>query len=274
MSCGGPSCTATAASIPAISVSRTRPAPAARSGARGPGARPGRLLNRDEYGDLAPLKLEELAREQRAERPGLRQPACAERRREFAHRIVSPRHHVRHGDDLGDRQRGHRRDRAELDPRPRHGAVEQRPQPADRRLGLLELAFHPRQVGGDLPVPCRQVGCEQHGPDRVERHAQVAQPPDHLGGGYLVGAVGAVAGVRVDRRGRQDAHVVIVVQRLHAEVGRPGELADGQHRRRHGGSITAPRPGPRACPRSYPRRRPARRRRRPGRCPLPGGRAA
>jgi hypothetical protein len=88
-------------------------------------------------------------------------------------------------------------------------------------------------VSGDLPVARGDVGGRQDRSDRVERHAQVAQPPDDLSRGHLVGAVKPVAGVRVDRGRLKDAHVVVVMQRLHAQVRHSGELADVQQRRRH-----------------------------------------
>ena len=198
----------------------------AQAGSRG---RPRPRLNRSEHGDLAPLQLEELAREQRAERPGRASPLARERPGQLAHRGVP--HAITSATVTTSAIA--RAVTAGIVRNSIRGRGAGPPSSARSPLTAAWVCSSWRsirvQVGGDLPVPRRQVGCEQHRPDRVERHAQVAQPPDHLGGGHLVGAVVAVAGVRVDRRGREDAHVVIVLQRLHAQVGHPGELADGQH---------------------------------------------
>ena len=171
--------------------------------------------------------------------PRRRHAGRRQRVREGTERVAPPRREVGGGHHLGDRQRRDRRDLAVLDGGPHRRAGEQRPQPGDRRLGLCELAFHPPQVRRDLAVPRLQVGGDEHRPDRVKRHAQVAQPPDDLGGNHLGRVVGAVAGERVDGGGLQDAHVVVVPERLHAQVGHPGELADRQQRC-HGLSISPP----------------------------------
>ena len=61
------------------------------------------------------------------------------------------------------------------------------------------------------------VGGEQAG-DVADRHVQVPKSPDDLGGRNLVGGVVAVARVRVDLVGREQLRLVIVPQRLHAQV--------------------------------------------------------
>ena len=132
------------------------------------------------------------------------------------------------------------------------------------------------------------VGRLEHRPHVVERHVEVAQAADQLSGGDLVGRVEAVAVGGVDRRRREQADVVVVVQGLHAQVGHAGELAHGERHvgsgrgcvGRMGGCHTdsfAPPPTGGSSPSAVPRARPsqsdsgrssaAAARRRPGRGP-------
>src|SRR3712207_6873319 len=62
-----------------------------------------------------------------------------------------------------------------------------------------------------------------------QRHVELAQAVDDLGGRDLVRAVVAVA-ARVVHRGRlQQARVVVAAEGAPTQVGQPGELTDRQH---------------------------------------------
>ena len=83
-------------------------------------------------------------------------------------------------------------------------------------------------MGGDEVVASVNIGCGDDRLDLVQRHLQGTKAPDDLGGGDLLGGVTPVAGVRVDISWLQESDVVVVTQRLHAEVGGAGEISDGQ----------------------------------------------
>ncbi len=100
---------------------------------------------------------------------------------------------------------------------------------ADGFGGGYEPAFEPGEVVADQGGAFVDVGGEQAG-DVADRHVEVAESPDDLGGRYLVSGVVAVARVRVDLVGREQLGLVIVPQRLHAQVRHGGELADAQQR--------------------------------------------
>ena len=88
--------------------------------------------------------------------------------------------------------------------------------------------FQPGQVGGDERVPGVDVGRLQDGADLFQRHVEIAEPSDDLCRGDLLRRVTAVARVRVDLRRDQQPEPVVVPEGLHAEVGGPGEITDGQ----------------------------------------------
>jgi hypothetical protein len=86
-------------------------------------------------------------------------------------------------------------------------------------------------MGSDLAVPGLEVGRRKDRRDLVERHPEIPQPPDHLRRSDLAGVIGPIAGEGVDGGGLKDAHVMVVPERLDAQVRHPGEVTDGQHRR-------------------------------------------
>ena len=136
-------------------------------------------------------------------RSGRRHALRGERRGELPERALEPGPQVVEADRLGDgavssvgslrcsmRQRGRR-------------TLEQPPQGGHRLLGLDEALLQPGQVLGDQLVAGVDVGRLQHGADLLQRHVELPEPPDDLRRGDLLGAVTAVARVRVDRgRGR------------------------------------------------------------------------
>jgi hypothetical protein len=65
--------------------------------------------------------------------------------------------------------------------------------------------------------------------DFGQREPEIAQGKDPVQPLELVGAVPAVAGLRVDLRRRQQADVVVVVQGPHRHLGHAGERSDPEH---------------------------------------------
>ena len=139
-------------------------------------------------------------------------------------------------DGGADGERGGGGQRAVVDRTRRARRGEERLQRRHRVLGALELVLHRLEVVDDGPVAGREVGRLEHRAHLLERHVEVAEPADGLGGGDLVGAVVPVAARRVDLGRLEQADVVVVPERLHAQVRHLRELADGEARR-HGASI-------------------------------------
>jgi hypothetical protein len=127
---------------------------------------------------------------------------------------------------MGGRRGG--RHAAVLDRRRAARWLQQVAQRLDRGPGLGQLGFEPVQVRRDQVVAGRRVRRGQHRLDVRDRHLQVAQPADDLGGRNLPGGVVPVAGVRVHRNRLEQPHLVVVAQRLDAEVSRAGEVAHGK----------------------------------------------
>ena len=75
--------------------------------------------------------------------------------------------------------------------------------------------FDDRRISG---VDVRRAQDRAH---IVERHAQIAETPDHLRGRHLARRVEAVTGRLVHGRGFEQPDVVVVPERLDAEVGHP-----------------------------------------------------
>ena len=98
-------------------------------------------------------------------------------------------------------------------------APEQIAQLADRGAGAIKLGLEPVQVGDDQPVALLGVGRRQHRSDLGDRHLQPAQPADHLRLRDLTLGVVAVAVAGIDLGRRQQADLVVVAQRLDAEMG-------------------------------------------------------
>lgn len=97
-------------------------------------------------------------------------------------------------------------------------------------MSAVQLVLHPLQMGDDRRVPRLDVGCLKDGFQRVQRLAQVTEPADDLRGRNLARVIVPVTAVGVDRGRREQAEIVIVPQRLHAQKRHPREVADAQYR--------------------------------------------
>ena len=80
----------------------------------------------------------------------------------------------------------------------------------------------------DRLITNRDVGGVQDRADLLEWHVEVAEPADDLRDRNLSGRIKAVAAGTVHLRRAQEADVVVVTKRLHAQMRHPGELTDGQ----------------------------------------------
>ena len=120
--------------------------------------------------------------------------------------------------------------RARCDARSRAASrrLQQVAQRLDRGPGLGQLGLQPVQVGGDQRVAGGRVRCGQHRLDLGDRHLQIPQAPDDLRGRDLPGRVVAVARVRVHRGRLEQPDLVVVAQRLDAEMSSAGEIAHGE----------------------------------------------
>ena len=105
------------------------------------------------------------------------------------------------------------------------------------RLGELEL--EPIEMLDDQPVARVGVRRGENRLDIRDRHLQAPESADHLGERDLVLGVVAIAVVRVDFARLEQPDLVVVAQRLDAEVRRAGEVAD-RDARPHGRSIDPP----------------------------------
>ncbi len=90
-----------------------------------------------------------------------------------------------------------------------------------RGLRLTEPQHAPQLVERDLVVDDLA--------DLGQREPEIAQGEDPVQPLELVGPVPAIAGLRVDLRRRQEAEVVVVVQRPHRHLGHTGERSDPEH---------------------------------------------
>ena len=123
-----------------------------------------------------------------------------------------------------------RRQSADLDAPPGiHLPAQQRLQRGHRLLCLLELPLHALEMPEERPVAGSGVGSLQHHPDLVDRHVELAEPADGVRNGNLARRVAPVARGRVDVRRLEQADIVVVPERLDAQVGHLRELADADH---------------------------------------------
>jgi hypothetical protein len=99
-------------------------------------------------------------------------------------------------------------------------------QRGDGALRTREAFFQAVQVGGYEVVARCQVGSGQDGGDHVQRHVQIPEPADDLRGRDLVRRVEAVPGLWVHLGGLEKADLVVVTQRLVAQVRRSGKVTD------------------------------------------------
>src|SRR5215475_8869662 len=91
-------------------------------------------------------------------------------------------------------------------------------------------------------MPGVEVRRGEDGLQLRDRHVEVAQPADHLRGRNLLVGVVAVAAARLDRARLEQADLVVVAQRLHAQMHRGRELPD-RDSRFHPRSIDSPATG-------------------------------
>ncbi len=176
------------------------------------------------------LELEEVIGVEAAAGAGRLDPVGVQAGMDLVEGLRPPRPDLVTRHDSADRHRPGRGHRSVLDRDPRVGLLEQVPEGCHRGFRVLELLLEPVEVRGDERVAGGHVGCAEHRLDIVDRHAQVAEPPDHLGrrdlGGVVVPKPGL--GTHVDRLEESDP--VVVAQCLHAELGHAREVADGQAR--------------------------------------------
>ena len=117
--------------------------------------------------------------------------------------------------------------------------MQQVAQLADGLTSVGELALEPIEMLDDQPVALLGVRRGENRLDICDRHLQAAESADHLGERDLVLGVVAIAVVGVDFAWLEQADVVVVAQRLDAQVRRAGEVAD-RDARSHGRSIDPP----------------------------------
>ena len=179
--------------------------------------------HRHERGDLAHPGLEERVRVQRSVRAGHGETAGADLGPQAVQRRGEPVGTVVEGHvTAGDHRPGGRQP-ADLHGRGPPRAFARYACSDATAAGLVQLAVHALQVDEDGPVAAGLVGRLQQLAHLFDRHLQVPEAADGLGGAHLVHRVVPVASA--DRPApAQQADVVVVPQRLHAQVGHLGEL--------------------------------------------------
>jgi len=175
--------------------------------------------NGNEGGHLAGACLEELVGVEGTVDARDSEPGCVGRHAEIAKSRLEPRAAVVETDPRSCSQDMGEGDTADLDvPAWVRPLGEQGLQGRDGGLGLLEPLVHALEVDEDRPVSSGDVGRLQHLSHLVDRHVEVADPSDRLRRRHQARGVTAVAGDLVDERGIEQPDVVIVPQRLHAQV--------------------------------------------------------
>ena len=91
-----------------------------------------------------------------------------------------------------------------------------------------ELLLQVPEVHEDRLVAARDIGRVEDGSDVFDRHIELAEPADRLRRRHLRGRVAAVPLVCVDVDRLEHSDVVVVPERLHAQIRHLGELADRQ----------------------------------------------
>src|SRR6266487_2732079 len=185
-------------------------------------------LHRDEHGRLAALVLEQLARVQPHARASGVQPLRPDGRVQLAQGALPPGQKVGLADDRGDTRRLDGRDAAVLDHRCALRWLQQVAQRLDRGPGLRQFGLESAQMRGDERVAGRGVGRTEDRLDLADRHLQIPQPTDNLRGRHLRGGVVAVARAGVHGGRLQQADLVIMPQRLDAQVSDTGEVTDSE----------------------------------------------
>ena len=109
-------------------------------------------------------------------------------------------------------------------------------------LEAMGPGLDPGAVAVEAPLALGRVVDRENLADLVERHLQLAQPADDLGGLELLGPVAAVARERVDVGRPEQVELVVVPERADAQPGEPRELPDREEVIGHVG-IVDPRVG-------------------------------
>ena len=89
-----------------------------------------------------------------------------------------------------------------------------------------EFGLEPAEMRGDEGIAGRGVGRVKDRLDLADRHLQVPQAADYLRGRYLCGGVVAVARAGVHGGRFQQADLVVVPERLDAQVRNAGKVTD------------------------------------------------
>ena len=103
---------------------------------------------------------------------------------------------------------------------------EQVPQRRDGAPGPGQVLLQTRQVRGDELVAGSQIRGREDRADLLQGHVEVTEPADDLRDPDLLRGIEPVARVRIDLRGTQQANVVVVPQRRHAQHCHAGKIAD------------------------------------------------
>src|SRR5262249_11939897 len=171
--------------------------------------------------------LEELVRIQGRVRTVAFRPRGPECRSQLREGRAPPAEKVLDSHPVTDRERTDRSHAPELDgDRRRLRPLQQPPQGGDGRLRLIQLPFHPLQMGDYRLVAERDVLRLQYSSQLVQRHGQVAEAADDLGRRDLAEVIVAVTRGRVDVARDQHTDLVIVTQRLDAEMRHTCEITD------------------------------------------------
>jgi NAD(P)-dependent dehydrogenase (short-subunit alcohol dehydrogenase family) len=96
-------------------------------------------------------------------------------------------------------------------------------QAAVDRFGRIDVLVN---NAGNFYAGFLGVGSGENGPQLPHRHVECPEPADHLGSGDLFVRVVPVAAVRVDLARLEQPNLVVVAQRLHAQVRGRRECAD------------------------------------------------
>ena len=130
-------------------------------------------------------------------------------------------------DALGDGEGMGVGDGAVLDLEGHVRTVEESAQRRNGGRGLFELSFEAFKVRADDPPPAFGIGRGEDGSDLVDGHPQRPEATDDLCGADLRDGVVAIPCGGIDGVGGEEVDVVVMAERLDAEVSHSGELADG-----------------------------------------------
>ena len=92
----------------------------------------------------------------------------------------------------------------------------------------------------DQVIARLKVGGREHRVDIVQGHVKVAEAADDLGGRDLIRRVPAIAGLRINLRRFEQAALVVVTQRLDAEVRSAGKVTDCKQKTAYRDYVVSP----------------------------------